>query len=375
MGWALAALGCTAAGALLDSHLRAAALLLRIEQAGEPTAGLSAYRQREVDQRPWHWGEGGTGFVFEPRGVADPPSLLLLHGVHRDGPDEPRQVAFARAIASTGITVATPRLPGLMAYDFSAEDVQVIKRAAREFAQRQTQAAVPVFGISIGGGLALRAACEQPEAGPIASVVALGGHHDLTRVARFYLGLGAVDPQGQSAGSTPDPYGLSVLMLRHLRHLLPEAKHEQGRALLMRRLSDEVIRPAQVRDDQLHVLLHDVPDAPLQAQLLGLLEAERQPFSRVSAAGCEADIRVPVYLLHGAGDRIVPASESAWLWQKLGAGARGRLLVSDAIAHAEYEPPSLWQRLQLTHFMAAVLDQVDRKDAGLTGESGSISAD
>jgi hypothetical protein len=59
-----------------------------------------------------------------------------------------------------------------------------------------------------------------------------------------------------------------------------------------------------------------------------------------------------VFLAHGLGDTVIPYSETQWLARDLPLRAPAEVLISPAIAHAEYAPPSLWQRLQLVEFMA-----------------------
>ena len=47
--------------------------------------------------------------LYTPTRIANPPSVVVLHGVHHLGIDEPRMIAFASAMASCGIRVAHPR--------------------------------------------------------------------------------------------------------------------------------------------------------------------------------------------------------------------------------------------------------------------------
>ena len=66
-------------------------------------------------------------------------------------------MSFAAAMASCGLQVLTPELPGIKDYHVDHDSVRVIGESARWFAQR-TGAPVGVMGLSFSGGLALVAA-------------------------------------------------------------------------------------------------------------------------------------------------------------------------------------------------------------------------
>jgi dipeptidyl aminopeptidase/acylaminoacyl peptidase len=72
---------------------------------------------------------------------------------------------------------------------------------------------------------------------------------------------------------------------------------------------------------------------------------------RASPRTCPEPVRVPVFLVHGTADRVVPYTETLWNARQLSAHTEVHTLVSAAIAHAEYTPPSWRDRLQLIEFM------------------------
>ena len=86
-------------------HLRAASLLLRIK---DPTAQdwPARYRVVEYDEHeiviPTPNGLA-PGRIYIPRGIAHPPGMVVVHGVHHLGIQEPRLVNFSRALAASGI--------------------------------------------------------------------------------------------------------------------------------------------------------------------------------------------------------------------------------------------------------------------------------
>src|SRR5580658_7220579 len=95
-------------------HVRAASLLLRFSTP-EEAKGLARALAVPVDEADATYHdtafEGGMvvrARLYSPRGSADPPGIVLVHGVHRRGIDEPRLIRFAKAIAGAGVRVLTP---------------------------------------------------------------------------------------------------------------------------------------------------------------------------------------------------------------------------------------------------------------------------
>src|SRR5688500_13127999 len=68
-------------------------------------------------------------------GAREVPAVLLLHGVHADGIDEPRLMRFARLLAGAGVSVTTPEIAALREMRFDRSAVVEIDRAAHALAQ------------------------------------------------------------------------------------------------------------------------------------------------------------------------------------------------------------------------------------------------
>ena len=305
---------CTA----LHRRLLCAGLFLRLEGASSP-AWLVHYREREVRTRSLTF-DGGRGTLYVPTGARASAGVLLVHGMHEDGIRDERMVSFARALAGAGLLVLTPEIEGLAHYQITHDDVIRVARGAGALAHEVGRSWVTVLGISFGGGLALRAACEPDMRGAIGRVVALGAHHDAARVSRFFLGEAARGPAGEQARVEPHPYSQKALFLALFgeSHKGPVRPEERARALRG-------------------------------------LEARAGELARASPSACPEPVRVPVYLVHGTEDRVVPYTETLWNARQLAQQTEVAQLISPAIVHAEYAPPSLWQRLQLVEFIVGAL--------------------
>ena len=71
-----------------------------------------------------------------------------------------------------------------------------------------------------------------------------------------------------------------------------------------------------------------------------------------------AALKVPVFLLHGEGDSVIPATETRWLAAEVPPALLRAALVSPAVVHVEIQgEPALSERWALVHFMTQVLDE------------------
>jgi pimeloyl-ACP methyl ester carboxylesterase len=308
--------------------------------------------------------------LYSPTAARAAPALVLLHGAHPRGIDEARLVAFARSLAAAGVSVLTPELPELIAYRIDPGTIDRIAQLARVHAQRSNLRAVGVMGISFAGGLALLAAANAPQRSAIAFVVSVGGHHDLTRLTRYYAGEPVRGPEGESVGVKPHPYGARVMLREHLARFFDPVDLAKARDVLDVYLADQHRearrRAAQLSPrgrDTMRVLL----DADAGAQLAEMLKTAAQIAQHELAAASPsqqlADLSVPVFLVHGSDDPIVPSIESRWLERELPVGLRRELVISTSLRHAELNEQAtaadLIDKWTLVRFMAAVLREAD----------------
>ena len=211
------------------------------------------------------------------------PELVLLHGAHEEGIDHPRFVRLAEALAAEGLRVYVPELPGLKALRFDPADLEVLDRGPDGAA---------VFGISLGGGLALRYAAEHPD--KYRMVWTLGAHYDLGDVVVHHL----EHPEG-------DPYAREVF-----RAAFGEALDERG------------------------------PDAFAHV------------WHAMSPAGRMGTMEVPVFALHGVADPLVPPGHATRICEE---APRCRALVTPVLGHSEVNETSWSERLALARFAGVAL--------------------
>jgi dienelactone hydrolase len=178
------------------------------------------------------------GRLYVPDRHPNAPALVVLHGVHHLGIDEPRLVSFASAMASCGVRVLTPELPGIKDYHVDRNSVQVIGESTRWFS-RQAGGPAGVLGLSFSGGLALVAAAEPQYRPDFKFVVAVGSQDAMDHVATYYLTGQEARPDGTMEQLTPHEYGALVLEYEHLEDFVPKSDEAAIRPVLREHLYED----------------------------------------------------------------------------------------------------------------------------------------
>lgn len=355
-------------------HVRAAELLSTFSSEGEAEATTEHETTFEV---PATWDAAGAiarpartvrAHVYTPRGVTSDaaPALVLVHGVQYRGIDEPRLKRFARSLVSAGLVVMTPQVDELADYHVAESAIDTVGAATRALrTSRGGARRVGLVGTSFGGGVALLAAADPRFAGDVGFAVAVGAHDDLERVSRFF----ATDEIAQVSGETQKlrahAYGAIVLAYTHASDFFDAEDLPVAREALRLWLHEErdAARVAATRlspgaqEKMRHFFDEDV--AAFRPALLAMIERRKGDMRAVSPGEHLAGLRAPVYLLHGSGDTVVPASETAWLARHVPEASLGAVLVSPAIVHVELHEPTLWDKWQLVHFMGQVIGAAD----------------
>ena len=109
---------------------------------------------------------------------------------------------------------------------------------------------------------------------------------------------------------------------------------------------------------ELDLLLHHRDQ--LRDPLLREITLHKNEMESVSPHAHLVQLHTPVFLLHGAGDTVIPASETLWLAKDVPAAELRASLVSAALVHVDMGNKVTWQQQwQLVDFMAQVLDATE----------------
>ncbi len=348
-------------------YLEATAVLRRIENPTDNSL-LANYGTHKVSVAllPLNTPSGTVrARIYTPEGVKNPAALVLVHGVHHLGIDEPRMVNFARTLASHGVIVMTPELPRLADYTVDATSEPIIGAAVLELASGLHRQRVGLMGLSFAGGLSLIAATDAQFAPHISYVVAIGPHDDLERVMRFFATDTIAGPDGAILQMPAHEYGPLVVAYSHPEDFFPPedvAKaHEALRLLLWEhgKDSEAIMRTLSPAGQRLMQAFYQQHREQFDAQMLAHLDGHRAAMRAASPAGKMQRIACPVLLLHGAGDNVIPPTETEWLAREIPPHHLRAVLISPAISHVAIggPGPTLRDKFALVRWMKELLSQ------------------
>lgn len=353
-----------------DSYLRATATLMQVGDQQTPH-WLATYGSNPVTSTPTLVPTPSgpvRARLYVPEGVQHPGALVLLHGVHHLGIEEPRLVRFSRAMASHGIVVLTPELADLADYHVSPHSIEVIGAAAKDLRERSGANSVAVLGLSFAGGLAVVAAEDPQYAKDISMVVSIGGHDDLSRVLRFFATNTVEQPDGSRSRVQAHEYGVLVVAYAHPEDFFPAKDVELAHDALRQQLWENMEaaqsisqRMSPAGQARMKELLNHHTEV-LSRELLAAIEKHSATERAVSPSANIAQLRAPVMLLHGAGDNVIPPAETEWLARSVPSQLLIDSLVSPAVSHVEVGgKPTFGDRLKLVNFISTLLHEVDQR--------------
>lgn len=299
---------------------------------------------------------------FRRADVESGPGWVLLHGMTRTGRNHLSLVRFARALAASGGTVLVPEVPDWVALRLAPH--RTVGAVEAGVAALEADARVTgrpgLMGFSFGGPQALRASMDPALAGRLACVSSFGGYGALERTVGFLL-TGVHEWEGARHRVKPDPYGRWIVAANYLPHV-PGYEGTEPVAEALREVAawagDHAVEswdPAVdgVKDAQAAALPRDLRTlfrffAPPAAEDPPTPSPETDRWARALAeAGVAADpllalphqleIPVPVHLVHGRNDHLIPFSEALRLARRIRAPELS-VTVTGLFAHSAGDP-------------------------------------
>jgi pimeloyl-ACP methyl ester carboxylesterase len=367
---------CLAAWPFARAHLQAVAVLRAV--AGQPAPwiahGLTVPVATQDISVPIETAGGLRQLrarLYTPQGWTaqnrpHAPAMVIFHGVHHLGIDEPRLMSFASAMAGCGIRVLTPELPGIKDYHVSQDSVEAIGEPVKWFAA-QTGGPVGVMGLSFSGGLALVAASEPKYHAAFRFVVAVGSQDSMLRVAEYYMSGRDARPDGSVEALPPHEYGPLVLEYEHVEELVPAQDLGPVRAVLQAHLYEDrageaaatrLLNEAQRREAG---DLMDTKLAATRALIAASIARHASDSAGLSPQGRLRTLGTPVYLLHGEGDNIIPSAETLWMARELQPDELKAMLVSPVLSHLELNgpKPGAMDQWRLIQFFARMIQAAE----------------
>lgn len=261
--------------------------------------------------------------VYRPPGRSE-GALLVVHGVHFDGPFDPRFERFARVLAGSGLTIFAPEVRAYRALR-ADESAQIDVSAAAELTEREAArlGTRPAgFSISFGCLGLLRAVAAREGGRDWAGLLPFGGFADWAATIRFAY-TGFLD-DGEAAKN--DALCRPVMAI-NLADEIPAAAADRERvraawrALVLRTWGDDDARDhgawtrpaAAIADDldgeerrlfELGVGIHPESAAAIETAL------SARDWSAFDPRPAASELRCPLYVAHGVGDDVIPVQEA-----------------------------------------------------------------
>jgi dienelactone hydrolase len=357
--------GCAVAWPFAKAHLQAAAVMREV--SGQPVPWVArkltvAVTTEDVSFPIETAGGPVRARLYLPQGKPNAPAMVIFHGVHHLGIDEPRLMGFAAAMASCGIRVLTPELPGIKDYHVSEDSVKTIAESVKWYAG-QTGGSVGVMGLSFAGGLALVAAADPAYHADFKFVFAVGSQDSMARVANYYLTGQDARPDGSVELLAAHEYGPLVLEYEHLEDFVPVQDLGPVRAVLRAHLYEDKKAEAAAslglnEEQKLETLeLMDATLPSTRAKIAAMTAKHIGEMPGLSPLGRLRKLGTPVYLLHGEADNIIPSAETLWMASELRSEDLQAVLVSPVLSHLDLDGarPGVMDNWRLIHFFALIM--------------------
>ena len=98
----------------------------------------------------------------------------------------------------------------------------------------------------------------------------------------------------------------------------------------------------------------------LRPQLLDVIREDETQMAAISPRGKLRNLQVPVFILHGSTDDIIPSTESLWLQREVPPKYLREVLITPAFSHVDPDKSASWgDEWRLVGFLAAVLHSSD----------------
>lgn len=291
---------------------------------------------------------------YEPRKTAT-DTIVFLHGMSPLGISDPRQMKAAAALAAAGFRVICPEIPDIRNLQVTGESIEVfigLVESICDNADLCSNGRVALFAPSFSGAICLKAAADPRIAGRISAICTLGAFSRIERSLHYLMHTDDADAYARLiilANFLP-----RLKIGKGLKRYYLAAAHDNWNGTASRNENLAGFSPTnmalaemkRLTAGQRRILQKIENDKPFRRELgTQLLTVMSDTLAAYNVAEVAAEVRAPVFLLHGESDDVIPARESTELYPLM---QRARLVVSPFIGHADTavslkQLPDVWR--------------------------------
>ena len=276
--------------------------------------------------------------VYRPAKAAPARAVVLVPGISELGCYHPRLMALSRYLATDGFLVVTPDIRLLRQFRMSP---QVVDQIAFWFGQIPSLeggnriSITGLSGVSFSATLAILAAARPAMRDRVSFIFGIGAYDDPLRCSQGWFAAG---PVTMSPGYYPTRYYARWIVMLGALEMVPR---KEEREFLERVLTDLLSqRPAPPAPSDLSQTaqrwyrLALMPEDQSDPEVATAIENHMATilYKDISPEHAAAEIRCPVFLVHGAYDDLIPPEESRRLAQRF-VNAPVNVLVSPFLTH------------------------------------------
>jgi pimeloyl-ACP methyl ester carboxylesterase len=302
------------------------------------------------------------------------PTLVFVHGVSADGLRDGRILRAIEAFHRGGFTVVAPELGPLTDPTRAPAELEGLDRLLEALATGKIPGAnggrFGLVGISVGAAVALRAGARYQAGGGdgLRGILAIGAPDDLKISARLWFEASDPDEAGGESLDWQRQNAAAFARAFVLRAALPVRVADEDDAHALSSWFSEAARwkedPPALRTEAARALASLLRAAPAAraAAAEQLLDDAWPRLATLSPAAWTEELSalrgVPVFVLHGEADPLIPVGDADRLRTRLEAHTLVSVLKSGLVGHTAVGDASIAERVDHIVFLDDFFDMV-----------------
>jgi pimeloyl-ACP methyl ester carboxylesterase len=300
-------------------------------------------------------GQDYEAILYGPAKSSARTAIVLVAGISELGIYHPSLIALSRFLAGQGFLVVTPDIREFRNFQISAEPIEQIALWFKEVPHLEGSDKVKktgLAGISYSGSIALITAAKADIRERVGFVMAVGPYCNLVRCTNGWF---AAEPDAPAGREYPTRFYAKWIIMQAALDMVPDPK---DRLFLQSLLSSLLLQkkipppdPTLTAEGSRWYRLATMPSNQSDPELTKEIEQYLMPrvYARLDPERILADLRCPVFLIHGAFDDLIPPEESRELHRKT---VDSHLLIVSFLTHTHPKGESV----SVGEKVAAVLD-------------------